>query len=119
MSGYISSTNFAESGVPGNSTNNIEWSPYSEYDSNKKSYMILDNKNNLRMSSNTTSLKELTEELYNDKRLNDIEKCVVAYQMFTFVGNDLYDENIKNYPGNCSRNVAEQFIKQNASSIDY
>ena len=112
-------TNFAESGVPGNSTNNIEWSLYSEYDSNKKSYMILDNKNNLRMSSNTTSLKELSEELYNDNRLNDKEKCVVAYQMFTFVGNDLYDENIKNYPGNCSRNVSEQFIKQNASSIDY
>ncbi len=112
-------TNFAESGVPGNSTNNIEWSLYSEHDSNKKSYMILDNKNNLRMSSNTTSLKELSEELYNDNRLNDKEKCVVAYQMFTFVGNDLYDENIKNYPGNCSRNVSEQFIKQNASSIDY
>ena len=81
--------------------------------------MILDKKNDLRMSSDITSLKKLTEELYNDKRLNNTEKCVVAYQMFTFVGNDLYDENIKNYPGNCSRNVSEQFIKQNASSIDY
>ena len=112
-------TNFAKNGVPGNSTNNIEWNLYSEYDSNKKSYMILDKKNDLRMSSDITSLKKLTEELYNDKRLNNTEKCVVAYQMFTFVGNDLYDENIKNYPGNCSRNVSEQFIKQNASSIDY
>ena len=112
-------TNFAKNGVPGNSTNNIERNLYSEYDSNKKSYMILDKKNDLRMSSDITSLKKLTEELYNDKRLNNTEKCVVAYQMFTFVGNDLYDENIKNYPGNCSRNVSEQFIKQNASSIDY
>ena len=91
-------TNFAKNGVPGNSTNNIEWNPYFDDDSNKKSYMILDKKNNLRMSSDITSLKQLTEELYNDKRLNNIEKCVVAYQMFTFVGNDLYDENIINYP---------------------
>ena len=112
-------TNFAKNGVPGNSTNNIEWNPYFDDDSNKKSYMILDKKNNLRMSSDITSLKQLTEELYNDKRLNNIEKCVVAYQMFTFVGNDLYDENIINYPGNCNRKDSEQFIKENASTIDY
>ncbi|GIR74606.1 MAG: hypothetical protein CM15mP76_13330 [Prochlorococcus sp.] len=29
-------TNFAKNGVPGKSTNNIKWSLYSEYDSNKK-----------------------------------------------------------------------------------
>jgi hypothetical protein len=39
--------------------------------------------------------------------------------MFTFVGNDLYDENIKNYPGKCDRSNAEKFLKDNASFIDY
>jgi hypothetical protein len=39
--------------------------------------------------------------------------------MFTFVGNDLYDENIKNYPGKCDRSNAEKFLIDNASFIDY
>ena len=81
--------------------------------------MVLDNKKNLRMSSEMSSLENLTKELFYDERLNELEKCVVLYQMFTFVGNDLYDENIKNYPGNCNRNSSEQFIKENASIIDY
>ena len=61
------------------------------------------------MSNNTTSLEKLTKELYNDKRLNDTEKCVIAFQMFTFVGNDLYDENILNYPGKCNREIQNNF----------
>ena len=39
--------------------------------------------------------------------------------MFTFVGNDDYDKNIKNYNGNCDRKSSERFIIENASSIDY
>ena len=31
----------------------------------------------------------------------NLEKCVILLQMFTFVGDDIYDENIKYYPGNC------------------
>ena len=81
--------------------------------------MILDKKNNLKMSSSFTSLKKLTKELFDDTRLNDLEKCVIAYQMFTFVGNDYYDENIINYPGTCVRKNSEQFIKENASTVEY
>lgn len=112
-------TNFAKYGSPGNSTNGIEWRPYFDYDASKNSYMILDKKNNLKMSSSFTSLKKLTKELFDDTRLNDLEKCVIAYQMFTFVGNDYYDENIINYPGTCVRKNSEQFIKENASTVEY
>ena len=80
--------------------------------------MILDNKKNLRMSSEMSSLENLTKELFYDERLNELEKCVVLYQMFTFVGNDLYDENIKNYQGKCDRKNSEKFIRENASVID-
>ena len=111
--------NFAKTGFPGNSTNNIIWTPYVKENSDKNFYMILDNKNNLKMSSDFLSLEALTEQLYVDKRLSDIEKCVVAYQMYTFVGNDLYDENIRNYPGSCDKNKSEQFIMENASTIDF
>ena len=81
--------------------------------------MIIDNKKNLRMAQNNLSLKNLTEELYFDDRLNEVEKCVVLYQMFTFVGNDEYDDNIKNYKGTCNRETSERFIRENASSIEY
>ena len=39
--------------------------------------------------------------------------------MFTYVGNDMYDQNIKEYPGECNRGASENFIINNASVIDY
>ena len=39
--------------------------------------------------------------------------------MFTFVGNDLYDDNIKHYPGICDRAESENFLIENASFIEY
>mgnify|MGYP007000396005 len=91
------------------------------YEINKdkeSSFMILDKKKNLKMSSDNNSYKTLSEELYLDERLNEEEKCVIALQMYTFVGNDLYDENIGKYPGVCDRSSSEQFIKNNASTIE-
>tara|TARA_Y100000996_G_scaffold408773_1_gene388392 strand:+ start:619 stop:2415 length:1797 start_codon:yes stop_codon:yes gene_type:complete len=111
-------TNFAKYGKPGKSSNKIEWTPYEINTDKESSFMILDNKRNLKMRSDYISYKTLSEELYLDKRLNEEEKCVIALQMFTFVGNDLYNENIKNYPGVCDRNSSEQFIINNASTIE-
>ena len=39
--------------------------------------------------------------------------------MFTYVGNDMYDENIKNYPGKCDREASENFIINNAGVLEY
>ena len=111
-------TNFAKTGEPGLSSNNVMWGPYTANKLDVKSFMVLDNKKNLRMSSEMSSLENLTKELFYDERLNELEKCVVLYQMFTFVGNDLYDENIKNYQGKCDRKNSEKFIRENASVID-
>ena len=81
--------------------------------------MILDKKKNLKMSQQELSFKSLSQELYEDKRISELEKCVVLLQMFTFVGDDLYDKNIENYPVECDRNAAEQFLRDNASFIEY
>ena len=111
-------TNFAKDGEPGESTNKVIWNSYLTNKSDIRSFLILDNKKNLRMSSEIPSLDNLTEEIFYDERLNEIEKCVVLYQMFTFVGNDLYDENIDKYLGKCDRKNSEMFIIENASVID-
>ena len=112
-------SNFAKYGEPGYSTNKIKWEPYRVDKDNFSSYMILDKKRNLKMSSDDQTLKKLSEEVFTDKRLSETEKCVVLYQMFTYVGNDMYDENINEYPGKCDRKASEDFIINNASVIDY
>jgi hypothetical protein len=112
-------TNFAKNGQPGTSTNAIEWLPYKSSNNSDSSFMILDNRKNLQMISDNLSFKSLAKNLYKETNVNALEKCVVLLQMFTFVGNDLYDENIKNYPGKCDRSNAEKFLIDNASFIDY
>lgn len=81
--------------------------------------MVLDNRKNLGMQSKVNTFKSLSTELFYDNRVNNLEKCVILLQMFTFVGDDLYDENIKHYPGNCKREEAENFLIENASFIEY
>ncbi len=110
-------TNFAKYGYPGKSSNSITWESYDA--DNGARYMILDSRKNLKMSQQELSFKLLSQELYEDKRISELEKCVVLLQMFTFVGDDLYDKNIQNYPAECDRNAAEQFLRDNASFIEY
>jgi para-nitrobenzyl esterase len=110
--------NFAKYGSPGNSTNSIKWEPY-DADSTSPEFIILDEKDNLKMSNIKNSFKSLSEELYIDTRVNDVEKCVILLQMFTFVGDDLYDQNINYYPGECDRSESENFLIDNASFIEY
>ena len=112
-------TNFAKNGEPGKSTNGIKWNNIKDNNELGQSYMIIDNKKNLRIESDVITFKVLTEQLYQDSRVSDLEKCVILLQMFTFVGDDLYDENIKHYPGRCSRKDAEEFLIENASFIEY
>ena len=112
-------TNFAKYGEPGYSTNNIKWDLYNVDENNFSSYILLDKKKNLKMSSDNITFKKLSKQVFSDKRLNEIEKCVVIYQMFTYVGHDIYDENINDYPGECDRSASEEFIINNASVIDY
>ena len=111
--------NFAKYGDPGKSTNSVSWEPIVNDGKLGTSFIVLDSKQNLKNSSVSNTFKSLAEELYLDKRVNDLEKCVILLQMFTFVGDDLYDENIKNYPGKCERSLSEKFLVDNASFIEY
>ena len=111
-------TNFAKTGAPGISSNSIQWEKYPSRSYQSK-YIILDNRKNLKMASDNITFKSLINELHNDERLSDLEKCVVLLQIFTFVGDDIYDKNIMNYPGNCSREKSTNFLIDNASYIEY
>ena len=112
-------TNFAKNGEPGKSSNSIYWNSVVKNNEFGSSYLVIDSKRNLKIKDNIHTFESLSKELYKDQRVNELEKCVILLQMFTFVGNDLYDENIKYYPGNCERSEAENFLIENASFIEY
>ena len=110
-------SNFAKNGNPKSSTNSVKWELYNNND--QYAFLVLDNKKNLKMQNTIYAYRDLSLELFEDDRVNELEKCVILLQMFTFVGNDIYDENIANYPGKCDRAKAESFLKENASYIEY
>ena len=112
-------TNFAKNGEPGFSTNGLEWKKYNGLKNASSNYMILDKRKELKMKSDNFSFSSLIHDLYEEDALTDLEKCVVLLQMLTYVGDDLYDEYVDEYPGDCSREKSEQFLKDNASFIDY
>jgi len=111
--------NFAKTGKPGSSSNKQEWTKYNGLDEVESNFMVLDNRTNLKMNKDQNSFKSLVNDLYYEKDITDLEKCVVLLQMLTFVGDDLYDDYANYYPGVCNRSDAENFLKANASFIDY
>jgi len=112
-------TNFAKTGKPGYSTNGKEWLNYDGSKDDRSNYIILDKRKNLKMSSDKFTFSSLLKDLHKEDAVTELEKCVVALQMLTFVGDDLYDEYINEYPGTCDRQASEKFLIDNASFIDY
>jgi para-nitrobenzyl esterase len=112
-------TNFAKTGEPGVSSNNKEWFKYDGLNKMNSNFMVLDNRKNLKMNSDQNSFKSLVNDLFYESSITELEKCVVLLQMLTFVGDDLYDDYVKFYPGKCNRKDAENFLIANASFIDY
>ncbi len=110
-------TNFAKTGSPGISTNGIKWENY--FNGDIKSFMILDNKNNLMMKSQVPNYADLVEQLAEDINLNALEKCVVLFQMGTYVGLDIYQSLESMYPQKCDVLESIKFLEDNNSFIDY
>ena len=109
--------NFARTGKPGNSTNNIEWINY--LDSNSQNTMILDKKKNLSIKSISNSYHSLIKELELDNRVNKREKCVILYQMGVLIGNDIYENLEKIYSQKCNKDDSVQFLQDNSSFVSY
>ena len=111
-------SNFAKYGKPGVSSNGVNWDLYN-HSSGSKNFMILDNKRNMKVLNSDTTYKKLVEELNLDKRVNDLERCVILYQMGTFVGNDILDNISKYADFSCKREDSKKFLEENANFINY
>jgi para-nitrobenzyl esterase len=110
-------THFAKTGTPGSSSNGIKWNSY--FNEGNKSYLIIDKKKNMKIESKVPNFKTLVKELAADNRINELEKCVVLFQMGTYVGLDIYSDLEAMYPNQCNVDKSVKFLEDNASFIDY
>ena len=71
----------------------------------------------------TPSFEDEQRELEQKRLLEEQEKKKKGRRSTILTGgqglNEIDDENIDNYPGNCNRYEAENFLKDNASYIEY
>ena len=111
-------SNFAKNGSPGASSNGIEWLPYIQ-SKDSRNFLILDNRSNMKLVDSFVTYKQLVEMLNNDTRVNKLEKCVILYQMGTYVGNDIFDDLKQFSSFECERKEAREFLKANANFIEY
>jgi len=109
-------THFAKFGEPGESSNKIKWEKYSP---EKQSFIVLDKKRNMKTIEINFTYKTLVEELNEDQRVNNIEKCVILYQMSSLVGNDIFNQLIKDATFPCKKSDAIKFLEENDSFIEY
>ena len=111
-------SNFAKNGSPGTASNGIEWLPFNQ-STDSKNFLVLDNRRNMKLADSYVTYKQLVELLNSDSRVNKLEKCVILYQMGTYVGNDIFDE-IKQFSSfECERRDALDFLEANSNFIEY
>ena len=111
-------SNFAKTGSPGASTNNISWTPFIN-EEGKKSLMIIDKRKELGMKSFNMNLDRLINELEISSVIDLNEKCALLFQVTTFVGEDMFDNYDNKLDGSCSREKAKKFLNENSGTINF
>ena len=109
-------TNFAKSGTPGVSSNDIYWESYEPNSSNK--ILIIDEKKNLRISSLDLSLDDLANEISASNLLDDEEKCILLYETSNYIGDNSFNNYKDLMPFICSREEALRISERNSGSIE-
>ena len=110
-------TEFAKNGVPGISSNNILWNKYNP--KTEKNIFHIDEKKNLRMDSLNLSMQELVNEILSSQIIDKEEKCILLYETTNYIGDNSFDEFVKDINFNCSRDEALRISKKNSGTINF
>ena len=110
-------TEFAKNGVPGISSNNILWNKYNP--KTEKNIFHIDEKKNLRMDSLNLSMQELVNEILSSQIIDKEEKCILLYETTNYIGDNSFDEFVKDINFNCSRDEALRISKKNSETINF
>jgi hypothetical protein len=58
-------------------------------------------------------------EILSSQIINNEEKCILLYETTNYIGDNTFDEFIKDVNFNCSRDEALRISKQNSDTIDF
>jgi len=110
-------TEFAKNGSPGESSNGILWNKYNP--NTDKVILNIDEKKDLRIDNLNLSMKALVSEILLSGVIDNEEKCVLLYETTNYVGDNSFDEFVKDVNFNCSRKKALRISKKNSATIDF
>ena len=64
-------------------------------------------------------MQALVSEILLSGVIDNEEKCILLYETTNYVGDDSFDEFVKDVNFNCSRKKALRISKKNSATIDF
>ena len=110
-------TEFAKYGAPGESSNDIFWSKYNP--KMDKNILHIDERKDLRIDSLDLSMQTIVNEILLSEIINNEEKCILLYETTNYIGDNSFDDFVKNVNFNCSREEALRIAKKNSETINF
>ena len=110
-------TEFAKNGVPGRSSNDINWEKYNPQ--SNKNILYIDEKKELRIEKLDLSMQGLVNEILSSKIIDNEEKCILLYETTNYIGDNSFDEFVNDVNFKCSRDEALRISKKNSETIDF
>ena len=110
-------TEFAKNGTPGESSNGIFWNKYNP--NIDKIILNIDEKKDLKVNNLDLSMQALVSEILLSGIIDNEEKCILLYETTNYIGDNSFDEFVKELNFNCSREKALRISKKNSATIDF
>ena len=73
----------------------------------------------MKMINFNKNLSTLVSELKINTNISSIERCVLLFQMTTYVGEDEFDNYKNMLEKKCTRELAQSFLDENSGVIDF
>ncbi len=108
---------FAKNGMPGKSSNDIIWNKYNP--ERDKRILHIDEKKNLRIDYLDLSMQELVNEILTSNIIDNEERCILLYETTNYIGDNSFDDFVKDINFKCSRQEALRISKKNSATIDF
>ena len=91
----------------------INWE---KYNPQSKVFFIL-MKKDLRIEKLDLSMQDLVNEILSSKIIDNEEKCILLYETTNYIGDNSFDEFVKDVSFKCSRDEALRISKKNSETI--
>ena len=108
---------FAITGDPGKSSNEISWGKY--IPDTEENILYIDKRKNLRTGKLSLSMPDLVSEITSSQILNSEEKCILLYETTNYIGDSSFEKYLKDVKFKCSRDEALRISEKNAGIIDF